>query len=78
MSLQLTDLSPGEEARITSLREAPEKHRELARLGLIEGAEIVFLRMAPLGDPVEIRLGNTRLSLRRKECEGIQLERISS
>lgn len=41
----------------------------LMELGLIEGAEVELLGRAPLGDPIQIRLGDCTLSLRRAEAE---------
>ena len=38
---------------------------------ITKGEAIELLAFAPLGDPIEIRLGNSRLSLRRAEAAGI-------
>jgi ferrous iron transport protein A len=40
----------------------------LMELGMIEGAEVQVLRRAPLGDPVQLRLGDYELSLRTTEA----------
>jgi len=40
-------------------------------MGLLEGEEIEILAIAPLGDPVEIRIRDYRLSLRRREAASI-------
>jgi ferrous iron transport protein A len=40
-------------------------------MGLFEGEEVEVLALAPLGDPLEIRLGDSRLSLRRGEAARI-------
>ena len=42
--------------------------QRLMEMGLLEGAEIEVLGFAPLGDPMEVRLGDYRLSLRRSEA----------
>jgi len=42
-------------------------------MGLLEGEEIEVLGIAPLGDPVEIRVRDFRLSLRRREAATIGL-----
>jgi ferrous iron transport protein A len=44
-------------------------------MGLIRGTQIVFVRAAPLGDPIEIRVRGYHLSLRRQEAEAVILER---
>ena len=49
----------------------------LARAG-VDPATVTYVEAhgtgTPLGDPIEIRLGNSRLSLRRHEAEGITVE----
>jgi ferrous iron transport protein A len=40
-------------------------------MGLLEGEEIEVVGFAPLGDPIEIRLRDYRLSLRRSEAARI-------
>ena len=42
--------------------------QRLLEMGLLEGEEIEVLGFAPLGDPMEIRLRDYRLSLRRSEA----------
>jgi len=40
-------------------------------LGLIRGTELKVLRVAPLGDPVEILFKGLYLTLRKSEADGI-------
>jgi ferrous iron transport protein A len=49
----------------------------LLEMGLIEGEELEVLGFAPLGDPMEIRLGDYRLSLRRNEAARVLVTAIS-
>jgi ferrous iron transport protein A len=37
-------------------------------MGLLEGEEIEVIGVAPLGDPLEVRVRDYRLSLRRREA----------
>lgn len=68
---QLSDLTPGQRAEVVSLGGDPALVQRLYEFGLLEGETVEFLALAPLGDPIEIRLGNTRLTLRRAEAAGI-------
>jgi Fe2+ transport system protein FeoA len=47
-------------------------------LGVIEDTELEVVGFAPLGDPMEIRLGDSRLSLRRGEAAGIEVHPLNS
>ncbi len=48
--------------------------RRLFALGLRPGARVRLLRRAPLGDPLEVRVGESFLALRRAEARGVVLE----
>jgi ferrous iron transport protein A len=45
-------------------------------LGVLEGEELEVVGFAPLGDPMELRLGNSRLSLRRHDAAGIEVHEL--
>ena len=45
--------------------------QRLLEMGLMEGEELEVVGFAPLGDPMEIRLRDYRLSLRRSEAARI-------
>ena len=67
----LDQVQPGQRATILSLSGEPALVQRFYEFGLMEGEEIEVLALAPLGDPIEIRLGNSRLSLRKAEAAGI-------
>ena len=69
----LDQLQPGESAVIASIVGSPALVQRLYEIGLLEGETIEVLNVAPLGDPIEVRVGQTRLSLRRAEAAGIGL-----
>ncbi|VTT99295.1 family protein : FeoA family protein OS=Prosthecochloris vibrioformis (strain DSM 265) GN=Cvib_0520 PE=4 SV=1: FeoA [Gemmataceae bacterium] len=73
---QLSDLTPGQRAEVVSLAGDPALVQRLYEFGLLEGETVEFLALAPLGDPIEIRLGNTRLTLRRAEAAGIAVKLV--
>lgn len=60
--------------RISNVRcNSPSTFR-LMEMGLIEGAEVVVVRRAPLGDPLQVRLGDYELSLRSSEAELVDVD----
>ena len=73
--LKLSDLAIGEEARVGEYSESNEYCERLIRMGLIPGTTIRLERVAPLGDPVEIRFRGYALVLRPSEAECLNLER---
>jgi len=48
--------------------------RRMMDMGLVTGAEVKVLRVAPLGDPVEFRVKGYSLSLRKSEARNITVE----
>lgn len=70
----LDQLRVGQRGRITALDGDDPLVQRLMEMGLLEGAEIEVIGFAPLGDPVEIRVGDYRLSLRRVEARRVHLE----
>jgi ferrous iron transport protein A len=64
----LDQLRLGERARVEAIRGDDVIVQRLLEMGLIEGEEVEVIGFAPLGDPLEIRLRDYRLSLRRSEA----------
>ena len=72
--LSLDQLRPGQRGRISALTGNDGLMQRLMEMGLLEGEELEVIRFAPLGEPVEIRLGDYCLSLRRREASRIQVK----
>ena len=69
----LDDLSPGQTGVIVSLDGDEMIARRLMELGLVPGTPVEVVRRAPLGDPVELRLRQVHLSIRRAEASHIHV-----
>jgi len=67
----LADLRPGQAAEIVSIDCDRRMSRRLMEMGLLPGTEIRVVRVAPLGDPLELRLRDYSLSVRRSEASRI-------
>ena len=74
--LTLSDLQPAQRGRICEVKGAGALRRRLLDMGVVPGAEIEVVRIAPLGDPVEYRLRGYRLSLRRSEATLVMVEKL--
>jgi Fe2+ transport system protein FeoA len=70
----LDTLKPGQRARVYNLDGDPALLQRLMEMGVLEGEVVELIGFAPLGDPVEIRLGDYRLSLRRSEAARVLVE----
>jgi Fe2+ transport system protein FeoA len=72
----LDQLRPGQRGCVSAIQGSDALVQRLMEMGLIEGATIELLRVAPLGDPLEIRLGDYRLSLRRTEAARVLIDDV--
>jgi len=70
----LDQMRPGRRGRITAIDGDDNLVQRLMEMGLLEGEEVEVVSFAPLGDPMEVRLGDYRLSLRRVEAARVHVE----
>jgi ferrous iron transport protein A len=69
----LDQLKLGQRGTVTALEGSDAIVQRLLEMGLLEGEEVEVIGFAPLGDPMEIRLRDYRLSLRRSEAARVQV-----
>jgi len=72
--INLKLLKPGEKARISKISLTGDTGKRFIELGLIPNSIVELVRVAPLGDPVDIKIRGYHLSLRKKEAEGIYVK----
>jgi len=72
--MNLAMLKPGETGRITAIGGIGPLKRRLMDMGVLVGEPITVRKIAPLGDPIEVRIKSYSLSLRKKEAMGIEVE----
>jgi len=71
--MTLDQVQEGQRARIESLIGDDLVLQRLMEMGVLEDEEIEVVGFAPLGDPMEIRLRDYRLSLRQSEAARIRV-----
>jgi len=69
----LHQLRPGTQATIAAVHGDCAALQRLLEMGVLEGTPIEFLRVAPLGDPIEVRLGDALVTLRRREAACVEV-----
>ena len=70
----LRELKPGEKGRIVRVMGRGSLHRRLLDMGVVSGSPVEVERVAPLGDPMEVRIKGYHLTLRREEVGNVQVE----
>ena len=71
--MRLSDLKTGERGKISGFQSS-ELELKLMEMGCIPGELIIVEQVAPLGDPISIRVAGYSLSLRKNEASQILLE----
>jgi ferrous iron transport protein A len=72
----LDRLAPGTHGIVRDIEGDPPSVRRLMDLGLVPGTRVRLVRTAPLGDPLELVVRGTHLSLRRSEAGRVHVEPV--
>ena len=69
----LDKLVPGQRARVVGVNGGDPISQRLMEMGMIAGSTVEVIKFAPLGDPMELRLQGTHLSVRKSEAARVQV-----
>ena len=76
MAKTLDQIAPGRRAKVLKVGGKAAANRRIVDMGLTTNTTVSVERVAPLGDPIEIRLRGYNLSLRKSEAGSIEVEEI--
>ena len=74
--MKLNTLKPGESARILSVGGEGALRQHFLDMGVIPGAEVTMMQLAPMGDPMELQIHGYELTLRLADAEKIEIEAV--
>lgn len=74
--MYLDEVSSGQSCRIKSINAREKLLNKLLDMGFIQGAVVEVVREAPLYDPMELRIHNYLISLRKSEANLVEVELI--
>ncbi|MCD2453684.1 ferrous iron transport protein A [Methylicorpusculum oleiharenae] len=75
--MTLKELAIGERATVVGFNPSGKAYRrKLLSMGLTPGAELSLVRVAPLGDPLEILIRGYSLSLRKDEADALSVDKL--
>lgn len=70
----LKQVKPGETVKVVKLHGEGALKRRIMDMGITKGVEVFVRKVAPLGDPIEIKVRGYELSLRKTDAELIDVE----
>ena len=74
--MTLKDLRIGESAKITAVGGEGALRQHFLDMGVVPGAEIKLMKLAPMGDPMELLLRGYSLTLRKEDARSITVEEV--
>ncbi len=75
--ITLDKIKPGNKAEVLSFAGDGALRKRVAEMGLTKGAVIEVERVAPLGDPMDIKVRGYHLSLRKAEAAGVVVREMA-
>ena len=70
----LRDVPIGTTAKVKKLHGEGAIKRRIMDMGITKGAEVFVRKVAPLGDPIEIKVRGYELSLRKADADLVEVE----
>jgi len=70
----LREIACGQTVTVVKICGAGAIKRRLMDMGITKGAEIFVRKVAPLGDPLEVKVRGYELSLRKADAEIIEVK----
>ena len=71
--MRLNELKPGQAAVIETVGGEGALRQHFLDMGVIPGTEVTVIKLAPMGDPMELRIHGYELTLRLSEAEKIEI-----
>ena len=71
--MRLNKCQMGSKGTVSQMNARGPVGQRLMEMGLIEGAKVKVIRVAPLGDPLQVEVDDYRLSLRMVEAAQIEV-----
>ena len=75
--MKLDNLAIGKSAVIISVGGTGALRQHFLDMGLIQGVEVTIVKYAPMGDPIEIKIHDYELTLRKEDAQKIEVKEIT-
>ena len=69
----LKDLKVGQSGKIAKVGTKGALKQRFMDMGITKGTEVEVIKIAPLGDPIEIEIRGYNLSVRKDDAEKIEM-----
>ena len=76
--MTISDLKIGESGKITTVGGEGALRQHFLDMGMIPGVTVTLMKYAPMGDPLELKIFDYELTLRKADAAKIQIELIDN
>ena len=76
--MKLSEIRIGQTVRITAVGGQGSLRQHFLDMGVIPGAQVTLMKLAPMGDPMELRIHGYELTLRLADAENISVEEVTA
>jgi len=73
MQMTMDELTVGQRGAVKAIHAPKQLKRRLMDMGFTKGVDIEVVKLAPMGDPIEVSVRGYNLCLRRAEARKIEL-----
>ncbi len=75
--MKIKEFEVGTKLKVVGYDKSQKGYRQkLLSMGLVKGVDFTVVRVAPMGDPVELKIKSFNLSLRKDEANAIEVEEV--
>ena len=76
--MKLNQLKPGQSAIIDEVKGEGALRQHLLDMGMIPGEKVTLIKLAPMGDPIEVMIHDYELTLRLADAANIVVEKVQT
>ena len=76
--MTLKDARVGDTVQVVKLNGTGPVKRRIMDMGITKGQVIYVRKVAPLGDPIEVTVRNYELSVRKEDCQMIDVQKVEA
>ncbi|MEA1884258.1 MAG: ferrous iron transport protein A [Thermotogota bacterium] len=74
----VSEMKVGTSGKVTAIKATSMIKKRLLAMGLTPGTEFKIAKVAPMGDPIELKVRGYRLSLRKSEASCLEADTVGN
>jgi len=76
--MTVNEMSVGVLGKVKAIKATPTIKKRLLAMGLTPGTEFKVVKVAPMGDPIELKIRGYRLTLRKSEASRLEADLVGN